>query len=136
MTEQAPLNQANAGDDEDKPLDPAVERVRRKMMRLMAVSIGIMMIGLMAVLVAIVYKIPARDEAPARPDDYFETVIQAPAGARIASQSLSGDRLALLVEHADGRRTIILFDTAARKVTGRIEIGVNRSRRAGKSPPP
>ncbi len=44
-------------DAEEQPLDPAMERVRRKMIRLLAVSIGIMVIGLMAVLAAIVYKI-------------------------------------------------------------------------------
>ncbi|MEX0343474.1 MAG: fimbrial protein [Rhizobiaceae bacterium] len=124
MTEQAPIkNQAELGGDEDKPLDPAVERVRRKMMRLMAISIGIMMIGLMAVLFAIVYKISARDEAAAPAGDTFETVIAIPPGAKIVSQSLSGDRLTLLAEHANGRQTIFIFDTAMRKVVGRIEVG-------------
>ena len=47
---------ADNNGDEDKPLDPMVENVRRRMMRLMVVSIGIMMIGLMAVLGSIVYK--------------------------------------------------------------------------------
>ncbi len=124
MTEQAPLNQAEIGGDEDKPLDPAVERVRRKMMRLMAISIGIMMIGLMAVLFVIVYKISAGNEAQAPAGDTFETVLKIPAGAKIISQSLTGDRLTLLAEHADGRQTIFIFDTAARKVIGRIEVGV------------
>ena len=43
--------------DEEEPLDPAVEAVRVKMVRLLAVSGGIMMLGLMAVLLAIVYKV-------------------------------------------------------------------------------
>ena len=33
-------------DDNEKPLDPATEKVRRKMVRLLAVSIGVMMMGL------------------------------------------------------------------------------------------
>lgn len=123
MTDQSPPKQSSAFDDDDKPLDPAVERVRRKMMRLMAISVGIMMVGLMAVLFAIVYKISARGEQSVNVTDRFETVLELPKGARIASQSLSGDRLTLLVEHADGRQTIILFDTAKRGVVGRIEIG-------------
>lgn len=122
MTEQAPLNQASAAGDEDKPLDPAVERVRRKMMRLMAISVGIMMVGLMAVLFAIVYKISARGTPPSAASDYYETVLALPAGGRIVSQSFSGDKLTLLVEHS-GRQTIFLFDTSARKVVGRIEVG-------------
>jgi len=48
--------------DEEQPLDPAMERVRRKMVRLMVISIGIMMVGLMAVLGAIVYKIGGSGE--------------------------------------------------------------------------
>ena len=54
-------------DGEEQPLDPAMERVRRKMIRLLAVSIGIMVIGLMAVLAAIVYKInqPVQEVATA-----------------------------------------------------------------------
>lgn len=43
--------------NEDKPLDPTMERVRRKMVRLLAVSLGVMFIGVMAVLAAVVYKI-------------------------------------------------------------------------------
>ena len=42
--------------DAEKPLDPAMERVRRRLARLMVVSIGVMLVGLMAVLAAVVYK--------------------------------------------------------------------------------
>lgn len=42
---------------QEPPLDPAMERVRRKMIRLLVISIGIMVIGLIAVLSAVVYKI-------------------------------------------------------------------------------
>ena len=59
--------------DEEKPLDPAVERVRRRMLRLMVISIGIMMTGLMAVLGAIVYKIGSYGEEA-------EAVAPAPVG--------------------------------------------------------
>lgn len=123
MTDQSPPKPSSAFDEEDKPLDPAVERVRRKMMRLMAISVGIMMVGLMAVLFAIVYKISARSEQPVNARDRFETILELPKGARIASQSLSGDQLTLLVEHADGKQTIILFDTIKRDVVGRVQVG-------------
>ncbi len=122
MTDQAPINQASAGNDEEKPLDPAVERVRRKMMRLMVISVGIMMIGLMAVLFAIVYKISDRNDPPAQGGAMFETVLKLPAGGKIVSQSLSGDRLTLLVEHVSGRQVIFLFDTGKGRVVGRIDV--------------
>jgi hypothetical protein len=57
------MSQVNQDDLEEKPLDPDMEKVRRKMVRLLAVSIGIMFIGLMAVLGAIVYKFTQDDAA-------------------------------------------------------------------------
>ena len=53
------MTKVNDDDLDEKPLDPEMEKVRRKMVRLLAVSIGVMFIGLMAVLGAIVYKIHA-----------------------------------------------------------------------------
>ena len=46
--------------DDDAPLDPAAERLRRKLVRLLLVSGGIMMLGLIAVFAAIVYKLSER----------------------------------------------------------------------------
>jgi hypothetical protein len=123
MTRNAPIDDAD-----EKPLDPAVERVRRKMMRLMAVSIGIMLVGLMAVLLAIVYKVTNRGAEPPvaggtpgpggeRP---FEALVELPAGGRIVSHSLAGTGLMLLAEDGAGRQTVILFDTVQGRETGRI----------------
>ena len=44
-------------EQEEKPLDPVMENVRRKMVRLQLVSGGVMLVMLMAVLGAIVYKV-------------------------------------------------------------------------------
>ena len=44
-------------DDTEAPLDPAAARLRRKLVRLLFVSGGIMMLGLIAVFGAIVYKL-------------------------------------------------------------------------------
>ena len=90
--------------EEEEPLDPATERVRRKMVRLLIVSIGIMVVGLMAVFGAIIYKIGERSEtatsetppahtALAVPDsaNYIGT-IDIPQGAEIHSTSLHGSQ--------------------------------------------
>ena len=42
--------------DDEKPLDPAAERVRRKLVRFMAINLGILFLALMAVVAALVYK--------------------------------------------------------------------------------
>jgi hypothetical protein len=40
----------------DEQLDPATERVRRKLVRFMAINLGILFVALMAVVIAIVYR--------------------------------------------------------------------------------
>lgn len=51
--------------DDDEPLDPTLERLRRKLTRLLLVSGGIMLIGFLAVLVAVIYRVSkaAEDDA-------------------------------------------------------------------------
>ena len=114
-------------DTEEKPLDPAAERVRRKLVRFVAVNLGLLFFAVMAVLVAVVYKsldgekpaeaiseIPAPDGAP------LELDLPLPAGARLVGHALSGNRVSLDVELADGRRSLIVYDMAARRVVARI----------------
>ena len=43
-------------DEKDKPLDPAVEKVRKKLVRFVAINLGLLFLALMAVVGAIVYK--------------------------------------------------------------------------------
>lgn len=118
-------------DGEEQPLDPAMERVRRKMIRLLAVSIGIMVIGLMAVLAAIVYKInqpvrevatPIRSEIPEQPLGAALTgeSITLDAGTRILSHNLSDNTLSLETRLADGTRQILVYDVATKRVVARI----------------
>lgn len=118
-------------DGEEQPLDPAMERVRRKMIRLLAVSIGIMVIGLMAVLAAIVYKInqpvqeattPARSEILGQPLGAAlagESITLDP-GTRILSHNLSDNTLSLETRLVDGTRQILLYDVATKRVVARI----------------
>jgi len=112
--------------NDDKPLDPAVERVRRKMMRLMLVSIGIMMIGLMAVVGAIVYKLGSSEAPPAAaseaPPGGFQSRLRLEEGSRIVAHSLSGEHLTLIAEDRAGRQSVILFDLASGEEAGRISI--------------
>lgn len=115
-------------DEEEKPLDPAVERVRRKLVRFVAINLGLLFIALMAVVAALVYK--SRTATPPAevavqtpsPEGVAEGQVALPAGARIVSQSLSGDRLSLQLDLADGSRAIYLYDTAARRVIAKLAI--------------
>lgn len=110
-----------ADEEEEKPLDPAVERVRRKLVRFVAINLGLLLIALMAVVGAIVYRSQTATPPPA-PQGEMAGTIRLPAGARITSQSLSGDRIAFDVELPGGRRVIILYDMPHDRIVGRFEV--------------
>ena len=92
--------------DDDEPLDPKVEAIRQKMVRLLMVSGGIMMLGLMAVLLAIVYKI--NSDKAALPVIAKENVLKVPAGSKVVSSSTSNDTVLVTLVQADGTTRIQL----------------------------
>lgn len=117
---------------EDKPLDPAVEKVRRKLVRFVAINLGLLFIALMAVVGAVVYK--SRSSAPDTPvavggeipgvtdGGMAEGEIVLPAGARMLSQSLSGTRILIDAELAGGGRALFLYDAAEGRMIGRFDV--------------
>jgi hypothetical protein len=119
-----------AYDDEDeKPLDPAVEKVRRKLVRFVAINLGLLFVALMAVVAALVYKSrmapPSVAEVGVEAQSHENVVkgrITLPSGARIVSQSLSGSRLSLSLELPDGSRAIYLYDVGSGRMVGRFAV--------------
>jgi len=83
-----------------------MERVRRKLARLMAVSIGIMLIGLMAVLGAVVYKSAGSDA----PQGVAEAVIDLPAGFSVSDTAVSDTRILFFGTMPDGETRLLVFD--------------------------
>ena len=114
--------------DDEKPLDPAAERVRRKLVRFMAINLGILFLALMAVVAALVYKsMTVPPETPAVASDIPSSNVTSgrivlPAGARLVSQSLSGNLLSLHVALARGGEAILIYDTAQGRVVSRHEL--------------
>ena len=114
--------------DDEKPLDPAAERVRRKLVRFMAINLGILFLALMAVVAALVYKsMTVPPETPAVASDIRSSNVTSgrivlPAGARLVSQSLSGNLLSLHVALARGGEAILIYDTAQGRVVSRHEL--------------
>ena len=113
-------------DEDEKPLDPAVERVRRRVLRFMAINMGVLFVALMAVAIAIVYRIGSDEEAPAErvgaPSIAAQGTIALPADARIVSQSLSGGRLSVEVALSGGERAFLIYDLASGGVVSRITV--------------
>ena len=106
---------------EDEPLDPAVEAIRVKMVRLLAISGGIMMLGLMAVLFGIVYKINQSDPVAtaastgaASSGAPSEAALLIPAGAEVIQAMHADRRITLLVRLADGSTQVQLHDASGK----------------------
>jgi hypothetical protein len=112
------MNKADTIQEEDVPLDPAMERVRRKMVRLLMISIGVMMAGVMAVLFGIVYKVNHKSAVPVSASqfnipqgtDEITGIIALPAGAHINGHSFSGNQIVIDMTLRDGKREMTVFD--------------------------
>jgi hypothetical protein len=108
--------------DEEPPLDPVLENVRRKLVRRMAWSLGIMMIGLMTVLGAIVYKISFENEADGFVGAGEPYALQLGSGVSVDEVDLDGDRILLRVRLEDGSRQLVLIDMKTGDVLSRIAL--------------
>ena len=127
---------AHLDDDEqeDKPLDPAMESVRRKMVKLQLVSGGIMMLMFMAVLAAIVYKVTRPDgtEKPvatsglAIPADQPLSLTAAlPAGFSVTSTALSNNQILFYGTTTDGTRKALVFDLSVGRIIADVTVSGN-----------
>lgn len=101
-----------------------MERIRQRLKRLILVSSATLLIGIAAVIIAVIYKVgPVRDK-PALASGASEAVIAAalPAGARVVGTALDGTLLALTFEQS-GATGIVVIDLASNKVVRRLSLG-------------
>lgn len=118
--------------DEEEPLDPAAERVRRKLVRFMGINLAILFAAVMAVVLTLVYRslAPAGGEGPSGtaavspvpPGGMLTGEIALPGGARILSHAVAGNRLTLHLRLADGGEAIHLYDLQEARLIGRFAV--------------
>lgn len=122
--------------DEDEPLDPVMEKVRVKMVRLLGISIGLMLLALITVLGAVVYKISQGSESsesevdntqpnplPASNLVLLENLeVDVPEGARVVSSQLSSGNLLLDLRLSDGARQFWIIDLQSGDVKSRVSV--------------
>jgi hypothetical protein len=104
---------------EEKPLDPAAERVRRKLVRFMAINLGILFAAVIVVLAALVYK---SVRTPTLPATSVDAEIALPAGAKMIGHGFANGQFSIDAELADGSRTIFVYDVAAQRMVGRYRV--------------
>lgn len=119
-----------AKSEEDEPLDPVLENVRRKLMRLMMISIGILMVGLLGLLFAIVYKVSqVEDEQPEiaqsnSVSQSFQAQIELGLAktTKIISSELNQSHLKLHVEMQGGAQEILIIDLTNGNTVSRVKL--------------
>lgn len=114
------MSQSAFDDDPDKepPLDPAAERLQRKLKRLLAVSSLVMVLGFIAVFAAIVYRVTSND-AQAELDAIAATVAIG-AGAEVVDIEVAEGRLIVLLRKENGT-SLVYMDPATGREIGRTE---------------
>lgn len=118
---------------QEEPLDPAMERIRRKMIKLQLVSGGVMLVCFMAVLGAIVYKItrPSTDAATAThtsgglsvpADQPLAATAMLPSGFTVQSVSHSGNQI-LFYGQVNGVSRALIFDLSVGRIIADVTVG-------------
>ena len=125
------MTNPNFADDDEKPLDPAMEKLRRRMVRLLIISSSVIIIGLMAVVFSIVYKInnsPTAAKPAPTPDAVSEVAptakqsITLPEDFVLQSSSIGGNRILISGTGPDGVKRLIVYDIGTGKQVTEIEI--------------
>ena len=124
------MSNSKTDESDRKPLDPTLELVRRKMIRTLAISIGSMFIGLIAVAAAIVYKVssqneprPVASQAAVPADAPIEARAALPAGFAVQHVALAGSRILFYGQAPDGSMQAFVFDTAIGRFTAHVTVG-------------
>jgi len=106
--------------------DPHLQRIRRKLVRLMLGSIVITFVLVGLVLAAVIYKIMqsshSSPDLAANTQQAVEQQIDLPVDGQITSYHLSGDVLVLQSRTREGRDEFIFYNHRLRQVLSRLKI--------------
>ncbi|MER0239053.1 hypothetical protein [Fulvimarina sp. MAC8] len=95
----------NDENQDEKPLDPAAERLRRKLVRLLVFSMGFLILSVMTVFGVIIYRTMGSSE-PVPDRSAGPIPIMLPAGAEIVDTAIGEGRLLLTVREGGGIRLL------------------------------
>jgi hypothetical protein len=116
----------SASDDDEKPLDPAAQRVVDKIRMMMLIAGATTAIGIGSIFAVIGYRVfkssdSARTPAVSAPD----VTAKLPRGARVISVETSDDRIIATIE-ANGTTEVRLFDLETLEPAGRLRLEAER----------
>ena len=125
------MTQIEQAEQDDQPLDPAMEKVRRKMIRLQIVSGLVMFISLMAVFGAVVYKAmgPSKTATPTASqsmqvpsDQPVSATASLPQGFTIENVSFANGDMLFYGRLANGTRKALVFNVQTRRFVADVTI--------------
>ncbi|MCW5714425.1 MAG: hypothetical protein KIT43_07940 [Bauldia sp.] len=118
-------------DDDEKPLDPAMLRVQKRLRRLMVIGGSTLALGIAAVMFAIVYRFfiqqPSNEGAEATlgatvpMGEVSAESVGLPAGAELLSTNVTGTVMTLAFRDGNDLVTV-LVDTTTMRVSGQFRI--------------
>ncbi|MCW5719090.1 MAG: hypothetical protein KIS68_14800 [Bauldia sp.] len=118
-------------DDDEKPLDPAMLRVQKRLRRLMVIGGSTLALGIAAVMFAIVYRFFIQQPSSVGAETtLFATVpmgevsaesVGLPAGAELLSTNVTGTVMTLAFRDGNDLVTV-LVDTTTMRVSGQFRI--------------
>ncbi|CDO47416.1 hypothetical protein AT246_07515 [Bartonella henselae] len=121
---------------QELPLDPAVERIRKKFMRFMIISISITLIMTLAVLFLVFYKTLATRSTPKHPPQFSSHnrnpevayhTLSLPKGTQILSQSLSEHNIVLKVLMPDDHIKFMVYNYHTGTLIAVLSVETTRS---------
>lgn len=105
------------GPSTDEVLDPAVERIRVKLMRLMLLAVGTLLLGLIAVFAAFLYR---STESPSSAAG--EAEIKLLPGASVRSTALSESGILVTIDLPDGSVDLVVLDSRNGELRSRTRL--------------
>jgi hypothetical protein len=123
------MTNPNFDDDDEKPLDPVMEKLRRKMVRLLFVSSAAIVVALMAVLGALVYKAnkASSRNAPIATEEALRMPMgrlmpSLPSGFKIATVQIDRNRLLIYGALATGEHQAFIFDVVSGEMISQVNL--------------
>ncbi len=126
---------SNSGVEAEQPLDPRLIRLQKRLRLMMMIGLGTLGVGVVAVLIAIIYRFALSDSSKEQIDnanallappvtvtgEITAEAVGLTPGAELVQQTLDGNQLALTFRDGTDLVTVIV-DTTTGEVTSRFRM--------------
>lgn len=90
-------------DEADAPLDPAIARVQARLRTMMLIAAGTLGIGLLAVFIAIAFRVTRGGDNAPPAGGAFQTLVEVVTPGTVVATDVDADRLSLTIDGPEGK---------------------------------